>query len=87
MNQPYSPKDTPAWIFFVWASFSMSLFLMCVGIYYVPTDWWIKGYLYMGMFFSVGSAFTLAKTVRDNYEAQKLFNPFLDRKPDKTLAE
>jgi hypothetical protein len=51
MTPPTVQKDTPAWVFFVWTSF------------------------------------TLSKTVRDNYEAQKLNNRVVDAKTEKILHE
>jgi hypothetical protein len=47
----------------------------------------VKGYLAMGLFFTLGSSFTLSKTVRDNYEAQKLINRVVDAKTEKILHE
>lgn len=70
MTNPYQ-RDTPAWMFFVWVSFTLSVSLMMVGIYYMPVDLWIKGYLLMGLIFTVGSSFTLSKTLRDDFEAQR----------------
>ncbi|MFV9503341.1 MAG: YiaA/YiaB family inner membrane protein [Oscillochloridaceae bacterium umkhey_bin13] len=65
-------RDTPAWNLYVWLAFATSAFLMLTGIWYLPVDLWIKGYFVMGYFFSVGSTFTLAKTVRDNYEMRRV---------------
>lgn len=64
-------KNTPAWRFQVWASFSLSMILMFVGIYHLPVDWWMRGYLIMGLIFTVGSCFALAKTIRDDHESDR----------------
>lgn len=72
MEQTAIIRDTPAWNLYVWVAFLVSAFLMLLGIWYMPVDLWIKGYFVMGYFFSVGSTFTLAKTMRDNYEARRL---------------
>ena len=87
VTPPTVQKDTPAWVFFVWTSFSLSILLMSLGILYAPCDLWVKGYLAMGLFFTLGSSFTLSKTVRDNYEAQKLINRVVDAKTEKILHE
>lgn len=87
MHHPTAQKDTAAWIFFVWTSFFVAVSLMTIGIAYVPVNAWIKGYLVMGLFFSLGATFTLAKTIRDNHEAQKLINRFVDAKTEKILHE
>lgn len=65
-------KPTPMYRFQVWASFVLSFTLMIIGIYHLPVDIWIKGYLIMGIIFTVGSCFTLAKTIRDDYEVDKI---------------
>ncbi len=71
--------DTPAWQFFAWISFTLAMTLMVFGIYYTPVDLWVKGYLLMGTFFVVGSAFTLSKMLRDRHEQQR-------RQADRTMA-
>lgn len=86
-NHPTAPKDTSAWIFFVWVSFIVSVLLMGVGIFYAPVDLWVKGYLAMGLFYALGSTFTLAKTIRDNHEAQRLINRVADAKTEKILSD
>lgn len=65
--QPLGPqRDTSAWILQVWLAFLLAVLLSCIGIYYLPTDGWIKGFMVMALFFTIGSTFSLAKTVRDN---------------------
>src|SRR5437764_15170604 len=64
--------DTSAWIFVSWVSFLVATLLMGTGIFYLPTDLWIKGYVAIGVLFALSATFTLAKTVRDNDEARKL---------------
>lgn len=39
-----------------------------LGLWHLPTDLWVKGYLAMGSLFLTGSSFTLSKTMRDNQE-------------------
>lgn len=80
MEHNTAPEHSPSWIFFVWASFSTSVFLTLLGIYYAPVELWVKGYFAMGSFFTVGSTFTLAKTVRDTFEARKQPPRFVDAK-------
>ena len=72
---------------FVWISFAVSMFAMLVGVYSLPVEFWIKGYMGIGMFFCVGSSFTLAKTVRDNHEAKKLINRVSEVKTERMLHE
>ncbi len=85
--EPEFKKDSPQWIFQVWASFIIAAALTLGGIYVLPADFWVKGYLLMGMLFTVGSSFTLAKTIRDNEESRKLVNRIVDAKTEKLLTE
>ena len=47
----------------------------------------MKGYLTMGLFFCVGSSFTLAETVRDNHESKKLINRITEVKTEQMLKD
>jgi hypothetical protein len=80
-------KDSPQWIFQVWSSFVISFILTLGGIYCMPVDFWIKGYLLMGVFFTVGSCFSLSKTIRDNEETKKLVNRIVEAKTEKLLTD
>lgn len=61
-------SNTAAWRFQVWVSFVVSSGLTGIGVAYLPIDIWMKGFLAMGLLFTVGSCFSLAKTVRDDHE-------------------
>lgn len=87
IERPLISENSSAWMAFVWISFGASISCMCVGIYNLPVELWIKGYMAMGLLFSVGSCFTLAKTVRDNHEARKLINRVSEAKTEKMLHE
>lgn len=63
--------DTSAWILQVWMAFAIAIFLMGLGIYFLPVDRWIRGFTAIGSLFVLASSFTLAKTIRDNAEAAK----------------
>ncbi|WP_129631528.1 YiaA/YiaB family inner membrane protein [Candidatus Oscillochloris fontis] len=71
MDTYQNQKDSPAWVAFVWISFVVSSVLMVIGIWYLPVDVWVKGYFAMGFFFTIGSTFSLAKTLRDQYEMRR----------------
>ena len=87
MEQPAMHQDTPAWLFFVHVAFALSLFLTGMGIYMLPVSLWIKGYLLMGLLFTVGSTITLCKTLRDQHEDRKLVNRLNEVKTEKILNE
>lgn len=63
--------DTPAWIFFAWASFSVSSIATFTGIYWLPITGWAQGFFVAAVFFQIQASFALSKTVRDNYEANQ----------------
>jgi hypothetical protein len=87
MERPPISENSPAWMAFVWISFGTATIAMMFGIYNLPADLWIKGYMMMGLLFSVGSSFTLAKTVRDNHEARKLINRVSEAKTERILHD
>ncbi|MEO0602837.1 MAG: YiaA/YiaB family inner membrane protein [Myxococcota bacterium] len=78
---------TPAWNAQVWIAWIVSAAMTLSGIYFLPVDAWVKGYLLMGTLFTVGSSFTLSKTVRDNHEAYKLRNRISKAKANKLLHQ
>ena len=80
-------RDTQAWIFQTWASFVLAVGITAIGIAYMPLDAWVRAFLAMGLLFSVGSAFTLAKTVRDNHEARRLINRLSDAKTERIIRD
>lgn len=86
-NAPTIQRDSAAWLFFVRFCFLVSLGATAVGLIYLPADLWVKGYMGMGLLFTVGSAVTLTKTLRDEHEAKKLLNRIADAKTSKILRD
>ena len=80
-------KVTPAWIVQVWASFSVAIATTAIGIVCLPIDAWQRGFLGMGLLFSVGSSLSLAKTLRDDHESKRLLNRLRDAKAEKIIRE
>lgn len=64
-------QDSPGWVLYSHVAFIVSLAMMLVGVWALDVDLAIKGYFTMGVFFLTGSAFTLAKTLRDRHEARR----------------
>ena len=87
MNNSNVQSDSPGWMVQVWASFTFSVSITLIGIYFAPVDLWVKGFFAMGLFFTVGSTFTLAKTMRDRFEASKFINRVATAKTEKILHE
>lgn len=87
MEQPTLSQNSGAWVFFTQASFVIAMGMMIMGIWVLPVVLWIKGYLAMGLFFTVASTITLSKTMRDDHEAKKLVNRIHEVKTEKMLRE
>lgn len=80
-------QDSPAWIAFVQICFAISLGGTALGVIFLPVNLWVKGYLGMGLLFTVGSTIILSKTLRDQHEARKLIKRIRDAKTEKILTE
>lgn len=79
--------NSPGWLFFTKTSFGLAVAVNLVGIFMLPTDLWVKGYLAMGSLFLLGTTFTLSKTIRDEFEAKKLVNKIQEARTDRFLKE
>lgn len=87
MQQIVPQKDSSAWIFQTWAAFVLSIGMTSVGIAYLPVDGWVKGFMGMGLGFTVGSTFSLAKTQRDLHEATRLTSKLEEAKVEQILSQ
>lgn len=79
--------DSPSWVFFVKISFACALGGMMFGVAIMPVEIWMRGYMILGTLFLTGSTFTLAKTLRDQFEASKLINKLAQARTEKLLKE
>lgn len=66
-------RDSAAWLGFVKLSFALAFGTTLFGVWFLPVDLWIRGFMTMGIVYCVGSAFTLSKTIRDQHEAEKAY--------------
>ena len=76
-----------AWIIQTWLSFIISISATTMGILYLPVNGWIKGFMGMGLTFTVGSTISLTKTQRDVYEREKLTSRIEEARVEKILTE
>ena len=83
LNQDHSS----AWVVQTWLSFIVSLTATTIGIIYLPVDAWTKGFMGMGLAFSVTSTISLTKTQRDLHEGKKLTSKVEDARVEKILTE
>ncbi len=64
-------KHSSAWVNFVYASFFSSILMTGIGIFYVDSNLWAKGYLAMGTLMIIQNAVSLTKTIRDNQDTSR----------------
>ncbi|QSQ11531.1 MULTISPECIES: YiaA/YiaB family inner membrane protein [Myxococcus] len=76
-----------AWVIQTWLSFALSVGVMSLGIWHLPVDAWMKAFLGMGMLFTVGSTFSLSKTVRDQHEMEQLGTRLDEARVARMLSE
>ena len=68
-DNQHEKVDTAAWVMQVWTAFAISTVLTGWAILRLAVDAWHQGYLAASALFLLSSAFTLAKTVRDEHDA------------------
>ncbi|GHG86449.1 YiaA/YiaB family inner membrane protein [Comamonas sp. JC664] len=78
---------SPAWVAQTWLSFALSVGVTAVGIWNLPVDIWVKSFLGMGLLFTVGSTFSLSKTVRDQHEMEQLGTRIDEARVSRLLSE
>lgn len=82
---PEMNNHSSAWVTFTYANVIISLGLTFGGLFLLPIDLWIKGYMLMGVTMLVSSTITATKTVRDVQESRKLVNKIEDAKTEQLL--
>jgi hypothetical protein len=87
VHMPVAQVNTAGWVTFTYVSFAIGIGMMALGIWGMPVDLWVKGYMVMASVFLCGSTFTLAKTVRDEHEAKRFANRIEEAKTEKLLME
>jgi hypothetical protein len=84
---PNAQNHSGAWVTFTYVSFGGALLMVAAGIFFLPLDVWIKGYLAMGVALLIQSCITLTKTMRDVHEGEKLVNRLDDARTERLLME
>lgn len=88
MQSPLSNQvHSTGWVIQAWASFVLSIAAMTIGIANLPVDNWVKGYMGMGLMFTVGSTISISKTTRDVHEAKRLIAKVDEARVEKLLSE
>lgn len=89
MNKKVSTNSThtSAWVAQTYVSFLVSITATLVGIFYMPGNSWLKGYMGMGVLFSVASTASISKTLRDIEESKTMMSRIDEAKLERLLAE
>lgn len=88
MTTPHAkPPGTTAFYLQAAASFIVSGVTVVVGIAFLPVDPWVRAFLALGLLYTVSSAFTLAKCVRDRQEEAYVASRVDRARVDKLIAE
>jgi hypothetical protein len=80
-------KHSAAFVTFSYASFGLAAAMVSGGVFVMPIDFWMKGFLLMGIVMLVQSCIILTKTIRDNVEAEKLVNRIEDARAERLLMD
>lgn len=81
------PNHSAAWYAQTWISFFAAVGATGSGILFLPVDTWVKAFMGMGLLFTVGSTFSLAKTVRDQHESESLRKRIDEARVNRIIAE
>jgi hypothetical protein len=87
MNTPLAPKPTHAYFVQSVLAFAVSSVGLLIGIIALPVGEWPRAFLAIGLLFTISSAFTLAKCVRDRQEISAVVERVDQARLDKLLAE
>ncbi|MBS2537203.1 hypothetical protein KGQ20_31045 [Catenulispora sp. NF23] len=87
MSTPLATRNTAAYYFQAVASFIVSAGATIVGIAYLPVNAWERAFLGLGLLYTITSAITLAKVVRDKQEEVQLVGRVEKARLDKLLTE
>ena len=79
--------SSKGWMLFVKLSFVLSLVAMAAVIIMLDGDLMLKGYLALNAVFIVSSTIMMSKTVRDEFERDKIINKISEAKTNKIIQE
>lgn len=80
-------SNSAGWMFFVKASFAISLLATAAGVVFSPTDLLVKGYMGICALFLVSTTITLSKTLRDDHESRRIHNRISEARAQQLIKE
>ncbi|MFI2608186.1 YiaA/YiaB family inner membrane protein [Kitasatospora sp. NPDC018619] len=87
MSAPMQSRTTAAYFVQAVLSFTLSGIALAAGIAYLPVGGWTRAFLGIGLLYTVTSAFTLAKVVRDRQESNEMVTRVDQARLEKLLSE
>ncbi|MFG2909657.1 YiaA/YiaB family inner membrane protein [Kitasatospora sp. NPDC048286] len=87
MSAPMQTHTTAAYHIQAILSFALSGIALAAGIAYLPVGGWTRAFLGIGLLYTVTSAFTLAKVVRDRQESSEMVTRVDQARLEKLLSE
>jgi len=90
MTKPALPAAThhsAAWVFQTQAAFAISATSLGLGIAYLPVGAWERAFLGLAALFTISSAISLSKTLRDQHESRNVVARVDEAKLERFLAD
>ncbi len=88
MSKATPPMNhSAAWVFQTQMAFAVSLGSLGIGIAYLPVGPWERAFLALAALFTVSSAISLSKTLRDQHEAGNVVARVDEAKIERLLTE
>ncbi|MEV7773114.1 YiaA/YiaB family inner membrane protein [Kitasatospora sp. NPDC086791] len=87
MSAPTQNRTTAAYHIQAVLSFAVSGTALAAGIAYLPVGGWTRAFLGVGLLYTVTSAFTLAKVIRDRHESNEIVSRVDQARLEKLLSE
>jgi hypothetical protein len=79
-------NHSSAWVSFTYINMMASAALTLGGLFFLPIDLWIKGYMLMGISMLTTATVILTKTLRDKQESARLVNKIEEARTERILA-
>ncbi|MFI0399489.1 MAG: YiaA/YiaB family inner membrane protein [Thiolinea sp.] len=86
-NNNIALPSSTSWVLFVKITFVIAMIAMGLFVFFLDGSFLTKGYLALNSLFLVSSTIMLAKTLRDEHEAQRLLNKINEAKTNKILKD
>jgi hypothetical protein len=88
MSKAHMPANhSAAWVFQTQVAFAVSLGSLAVGVAYLPVGPWERAFLALAALFSISSAISLSKTLRDQHEARNVVARVDEAKLERILTD